>query len=449
MAFAYDPATGLLATSEFPTTPASETEARQQFMTLLDQIKDYLNTYSAEATLTTTGDMVYASSAKTLARLAKGTARQILAMNSGATAPEWIASLQSILTAAGDIIYASSANTPAKLAKGTARQQLAMNSGETAPEWVASLQSILTTQGDIIQASAANTPSRLGIGTAGQILVVNSGATALEYSSGISVNSFPTAGGTGTAITVTDVKYGGNNGDSTTFIAAANNSGAATTIAINGGSALNFYKPGGTDAPTIVSGKAYTGWKSGTSFFLKASAEGTATASKVLETDTFSNDSDTGIQGTMPNNADNDIQSSLTADVSISEGYYNGSGSVLKPLSLAGNNLIYSSDAEAYVSNNPMQKIKEATINIGGAYRIYYEAWCYPGTTSIDTQIYKNGVAIGTIHYYTGSSPLGYTEDISGWNAGDKIQIYAQTAQEEYTGGIRYFRVNVATPFII
>jgi hypothetical protein len=35
------------------------------------------------------GDMFYASSATTLARKAKGTAGQVLKMNSGATAPEW------------------------------------------------------------------------------------------------------------------------------------------------------------------------------------------------------------------------------------------------------------------------------------------------------------------------------------------------------------------------
>jgi hypothetical protein len=37
------------------------------------------------------GDIIYASSASAWARLAKGTASQILAMNAGATAPEWVA----------------------------------------------------------------------------------------------------------------------------------------------------------------------------------------------------------------------------------------------------------------------------------------------------------------------------------------------------------------------
>ena len=39
----------------------------------------------------TTGDILYATGATTLAKLPKGTGTQVLAMNSGATAPEWIA----------------------------------------------------------------------------------------------------------------------------------------------------------------------------------------------------------------------------------------------------------------------------------------------------------------------------------------------------------------------
>tara|TARA_R100000963_G_scaffold21372_1_gene14960 strand:+ start:827 stop:1318 length:492 start_codon:yes stop_codon:yes gene_type:complete len=39
------------------------------------------------------------------------------------------------LTTAGDILYASANNTPARLAKGAAAQALVMNAGATAPEW--------------------------------------------------------------------------------------------------------------------------------------------------------------------------------------------------------------------------------------------------------------------------------------------------------------------------
>jgi hypothetical protein len=84
----------------------------------------------------TAGDILYATGSTTLAKLGKGTGLQGLQTNSGATAPEWAASPQSVLTAAGDVMYASSANTLARLAKGAATEVLAMNSGATAPEWV-------------------------------------------------------------------------------------------------------------------------------------------------------------------------------------------------------------------------------------------------------------------------------------------------------------------------
>ena len=81
----------------------------------------------------TAGDILYATGSTTLAKLGKGTARQGLQTNSGATAPEWAASPQSVLTAEGDIIYASGANTLAKLAKGSDDEVLTLASG--VPSW--------------------------------------------------------------------------------------------------------------------------------------------------------------------------------------------------------------------------------------------------------------------------------------------------------------------------
>jgi len=99
----------------------------------------------------TAGDILYATGSTTLAKLSKGTAEQVLAMNSGATAPDWgsvdLTVLPTItvgkggtnLTSftAGDFLYATGATTLAKLAKGAATEVIAMNSGATAPEWVA------------------------------------------------------------------------------------------------------------------------------------------------------------------------------------------------------------------------------------------------------------------------------------------------------------------------
>lgn len=112
---------------------------------------------------------------------------------------------------------------------------------------------------------------------------------------------YVTAGGTATAITLSLPTL--VNGYSKTFIATANNSGTATTI--NGKS---LYKPGTTAAPNLIAGKAYTVWYNSTNdcFFIKASADGNTTADHVLANDTFSNDVDTGLVGTLVDNYNND-----------------------------------------------------------------------------------------------------------------------------------------------
>ena len=81
----------------------------------------------------TAGDILYATGATTLAKLGKGTGLQGLQTNSGATAPDWSNSPQSLLTAAGDFLYASGANTLAKLAKGSDDEVLTLASG--VPSW--------------------------------------------------------------------------------------------------------------------------------------------------------------------------------------------------------------------------------------------------------------------------------------------------------------------------
>ena len=92
--------------------------------------------------------------------------------------------LKGILTTSGDMVYASAANTPARLAKGTARQALIMDSSAAAPSWAASLQSLMTGTGDIVYSSSANTPARLAAGSNGQVLTLASGIPSWATPSG-------------------------------------------------------------------------------------------------------------------------------------------------------------------------------------------------------------------------------------------------------------------------
>lgn len=138
---------------------------------------------------------------------------------------------------------------------------------------------------------------------------------------------FQTAQGTGTAIILSDFDL--ENGNSKTFIVTINNNSAATTI--NG---KQLYKPNTTTTPKLTQGKAVTVWYSLVSdcFFIKASAEGNAIAGHVLAGDTFSNDDDTGLIGTMANKgAISNTISAAGGTYIIPAGYHNGAGVITAP----------------------------------------------------------------------------------------------------------------------
>lgn len=66
--------------------------------------------------------------------IADGTASYFLQTNGSGTL-SWASALSNPMTAAGDIIYGGASGSPTALVKGTAGQVLTMNSGATAPEW--------------------------------------------------------------------------------------------------------------------------------------------------------------------------------------------------------------------------------------------------------------------------------------------------------------------------
>jgi len=84
----------------------------------------------------TAGDLTYYASGTALTKLGIGTAYYMLGVNSGGTAPSWQPSSTSVLTAQGDLLYASAANTLARLAKNTTANRYLSNSGSSNnPAW--------------------------------------------------------------------------------------------------------------------------------------------------------------------------------------------------------------------------------------------------------------------------------------------------------------------------
>lgn len=142
----------------------------------------------------------------------------------------------------------------------------------------------------------------------------------------IQLQTIQTAGGSANAITLTGISY--SDGFTKTFIVSNANNGAATTV--NG---KPLYKPNTTTPPTLTKGKAVSIWYdlAKTCFFLKASAEGNTVAAHVLAGDSFSNDADTGLIGTMPNNGALSKVLPINGSYTIPAGYTSG-GSVTQNL---------------------------------------------------------------------------------------------------------------------
>lgn len=70
------------------------------------------------AKVTTASDLIVGAGSQSVTRLAKGTARQVLAVNAAASNIEWQNSPQSLMTAKGDLIGVSAAHTLVKISVG-------------------------------------------------------------------------------------------------------------------------------------------------------------------------------------------------------------------------------------------------------------------------------------------------------------------------------------------
>lgn len=201
----------------------------------------------------TTGDIPYFSAGTSLSKLAIGAGSTVL--TSSGSAPQWtsLASL-SIGTAtnlaggaAGSLPYQTAPGTTTFLSIGTASQVLRVNSGATALEYVnqsaLSVGSATTattstniaggSAGAIAYNSASGTTTFLGIGSASQVLQVNSGATAPEWVSST---------GTGNVVRAT----------SPTLVTPT--LGAATATTIN---KLTITAPASSATLTIADGKTF------------------------------------------------------------------------------------------------------------------------------------------------------------------------------------------------
>ena len=170
----------------------------------------------------TAGDLIYYASGTTFTKLGIGLAYQALQVNAGGTAPSWQPSASSVMTAQGDLLYASAANTLARLAKNATATRYLSNTGtNNDPAWA----QINLTNGVTGTLPVANGGTGLTAGTSGGVLYYSAAGT-LASSAALAANGVVLGGGAGAAPTAsTALTF-----DGTILAATASGGGAALTL---------------------------------------------------------------------------------------------------------------------------------------------------------------------------------------------------------------------------
>jgi hypothetical protein len=218
----------------------------------------------------TAGDMVYYATGTAMTKLGIGTTNYVL--TSSGSAPQWSAPASVVIGtatniqggAAGSVPYQSGASTTTFLGIGSAAQVLQVNSGGTAPEWVSS-----TGTGSVVRATsptlvtpALGTPSTINLANAtnlplGTITGLGTGvATALAINVG-SAGAFVPTTGSGASGTWT-ISINGNANTATTATTAS----TATNIASGGTNQVVYQSSSGSTSftPSPSSGNLYLKW---------------------------------------------------------------------------------------------------------------------------------------------------------------------------------------------
>lgn len=127
------------------------------------------------------GDLLYADTTTTLAKLAASTAGKLLRAAGVSTAPAWSTTVWTNSAATGDLLYASGANTYANLNVSASSGSFLLSNG-TVPGWSTLLLPNAATVGDIPIATSADTLTMLTAVAVGRVLASAGVAAAPTWS---------------------------------------------------------------------------------------------------------------------------------------------------------------------------------------------------------------------------------------------------------------------------
>lgn len=137
----------------------------------------------------TTGDLIYANSGTTLAALADVAAGSYLRSGGVGVAPLWSTATLPNTATAGDLLHATAANTYGNLAAVAAGSYLRSNGVGAAPIWSTTLLPNTATTGDLLSVSAANTYANVAAVAVGQVLISQGVATLPAWSTALRIST--------------------------------------------------------------------------------------------------------------------------------------------------------------------------------------------------------------------------------------------------------------------
>ncbi|MCK5614508.1 hypothetical protein KAR91_72255, partial [Candidatus Pacearchaeota archaeon] len=137
-------------------------------------------------------------------------------------------------------------------------------------------------------------------------------------------------------------------------------------------------------------------------------------------------------------------------DTTISNDQITDERIIVRPVGLiysASDTLIISDDSEESHNTAVYTKVKEFDpipidmFSNGSEFRIKFEMKSSIAAV-VYARIYRNGVFVGSIHSTVSTVYVPFSDNISGWSAGDLIQLYTNPTDPGRTVYIKNFRVH-------
>jgi len=111
---------------------------------------------------------------------------------------------------------------------------------------------------------------------------------------------------------------------------------------------------------------------------------------------------------------------------------------------IAGNDVLVAASAVRTESAGVLTKKKEIQMLRGGALRVKFDLMSDNPAKLAYGQVYKNGVAQGTLQSTNSTTYVTFTEDLAGWVPGDLVQLYIRTETAGFVASASNFRVCVS-----